>query len=139
VIRGAGPDRLRVIREQSGTSLDAAAAWCVGQVALRQRIGGGDTALAPIARRYRLPAPVLAPAFSATVASGYLTGDQESYVVTESGRAELARLADEFRSWLTVELFDWNMDGDEQLGTAPTGVARRLVDDEPALQQAVPA
>lgn len=138
VIRGAGPERLRAVRERSGTSLDAAAAWCVGQVALRQRIGGG-TALAPIARRYRLPAAVLEPAFSATVASGYLTGDATSYAVTDAGRRELTRLAEEFRSWLTDELDDWNMDGDEQLGAALSGLARRLVDDEPALPEAVPA
>jgi len=138
VVRGTPPQRLREIRERSGTSLDAAAAWCVGQIALRQRVSG-DTALAPIARRYRLPAPVLAPAFAASVAAGYLGGDESSYVITDSGRAELIKLAEEFRSWLADELADWGSDHDEEFHTALKGLASRLVDDDPRLPEAVGA
>lgn len=137
VLRGTDTDRLRAVRESSGTSLDAAAAWCVGQVALRQRTGG-HTGLAPIAHRYRIPGPVLAPAFATTVTAGYLAGDATSYAVTDSGRQELAKLAEAFRAWLTQELKDWDTDGDQQFRTALAGLARRMVDDDPALPELTP-
>lgn len=137
VIRGAGPDRLRAIREQFGTSLDAAAARCVGQVALRQRIGG-DTPHSP--RSPPLPTAGARPCTCVLGNRRFGPSDrgEESYGITESGRAELVRWANEFRSWLTAELSDWNMDGDEQLGAELTELAPQTVDDEPALLAEVP-
>lgn len=122
VIRGARPDRLRAIREKSGTSLDAAAARCVGQVALRQRIGG-DTLHSP--RSPPLPTAGARPCTCVLGNRRFGPSDrgEESYGITESGRAELVRWANEFRSWLTAELSDWNMDGDEQLGAELTELA----------------
>jgi hypothetical protein len=138
VVRGARPETLRDVREASGTALDAAAAWCVGQIGVRERIGTG-TALADVARPHRIPPPVLAPAFAATVTAGHLTGGEEAYAVTDSGRAELAKLTAALRSWLAGELADWGADGDEQLHRALGTLARRMVDDDPRLPEPDPA
>jgi len=138
ILRGAGPGRLRGVREESGTALDAAAAWCVGQVAIRQRVGEAPTLMA-IARRYRVPAAVLGPAFTNAVAAGYLTGDAASYAITDSGRAELAVLSEALHAWLAEQLVDWQMEDDDELRQALRALARRLVSDEPALPEAAPA
>lgn len=61
----------------------------------------------------------------------HLGCDESSYVLTDSGREELAKLAGEFRAWLTRELTDWDTDGDQQFQEALAGLARRMVDDEP--------
>ncbi|MFT4082886.1 MAG: MDR family MFS transporter [Nocardioides sp.] len=135
LVRRARPTTFREIRESSGTALDAAAAWCVGQIDVRSRFGGA-TDLHTVAVGHRLPGPVLAPAFEATVASGYLTGDESGYAVTDAGRTELAKLIGAMRAWLAGELEDWDAD-DEQLKEALGALAKRMVDDDPQLPVAM--
>jgi len=128
--------RERIIA-RAGSSLDSANAWCAMQVQFRVRLDA-DTSLGAIARRYRVPQAVLAPAFEQAVARGFLTGDPTAYGVTEQGRTELGILAEEVRGWLAHELSDWSPD-DEQLRTALAAVARRMVEDDPDMLPEVPA
>lgn len=69
LIRSRGGVAMDRLRRSSGTDLDAANAWCVGQVHERDRFGG-DTALSTIAGRRRMPAEVLLPAFENARAAG---------------------------------------------------------------------
>ena len=78
-----------------------------------------------------VPGPVLWPAFAATREAGYLTGTEERLTVTPLGRTELEKLVVAVQAWLAAELADWGAADDVQLHTALTGLARRLVDDDP--------
>ena len=130
LIRGQRPERLAALRRASGSELDTADGWCVGQVHVRERLGY-DTGLAAIARRVRVPGPVLWPAFAATREAGYLAGNEDRLTVTPRGREELERLVATVRAWLAAELADWGADDDARLRAAITALARRLVDDDP--------
>jgi hypothetical protein len=130
LIRSQRPENPAALREASGSELDTANGWCVGQVHVRERLDR-DTSLAAIAQRVRVPGPVLWPAFAATRKAGYLTGTEERLIVTPLGRAELEKLLAAVHAWLAAELADWGAADDTQLATALTALARRLVDDDP--------
>jgi EmrB/QacA subfamily drug resistance transporter len=116
------------IRRDSGTALDASSAWCVRQVAMRERARVA-TGLDAIAERIRIPSAVLAPAFARSVNAGFLTGDGSGYRLTPAGQAELDQLEAAFRDWLSDELADWGED-DAELRDALDELARRLVEDQ---------
>jgi hypothetical protein len=130
LIRSQRPENLAALREASGSELDTANGWCVGQVHVRERLDR-DTSLAAIAQRVHVPGPVLWHAFAATREAGYLTGTEERLIVTPLGRAELEKLVAAVHAWLAAELADWGAADDTQLTTALTALARRLVDDDP--------
>ncbi|MGX7680613.1 DHA2 family efflux MFS transporter permease subunit [Jatrophihabitans sp. DSM 45814] len=132
LIRSNGRKQLATLRESSGTELDVANGWCVGQVHVRQRLGI-NTGLETIAQRVRVPAPVLAPAFQAARDAGYLTGADDNLELTEAGHRELDKLIATMRSWLAAELADWGGDDDEQLSKALTELARGLINEDPQL------
>ena len=137
LIRSQPPEKLAALREASGSELDTANGWCVGQVHVRERFDR-DTSLAAIAQRVRVPGLVLWPAFAATREAGYLTGTEQQLTVTPLGRAELEKLVATVRTWLAAELADWGAADDTQLRTALTALARHLVDDDPQTYNPVP-
>ncbi|MFF5290022.1 MDR family MFS transporter [Paractinoplanes globisporus] len=137
LIRSQRPERLAALREASGSELDTANGWCVGQVHVRERLDR-DTSLRAIAHRVRVPGAVLWPAFTAAIAAGYLAGTEDRLTVTPLGRTELERLVAAVRAWLAAELADWGADDDAQLRAALTALARRLVDDDPQPLPAAP-
>jgi hypothetical protein len=63
--------------------------------------------------------------------AGYLTGTEERLTVTPLGQAELEKLVAAVRAWLATEPADWGAADDTKLRTAPTALARHLVDDDP--------
>ncbi len=121
---------LAALRESSGTDLDAANGWCVGQVHMRERFDRG-TSLRAIAERVRVPAAVLRPAFTAAREAGYLSGSEDRLEVTDSGRAELEKLISTMLVWLAGELADWGAADDQRLHAALSELARRMIDDDP--------
>jgi hypothetical protein len=54
LMRSQRPERFAALRSASGTDLNTANGWCVGQVHLRERLDR-DTSLAAIAHRVRVP------------------------------------------------------------------------------------
>ena len=129
LLRRQGREALPRVRERSGTSLDAADGWCVGQVHLREHVRA-DTSLEAISRRARMPAAVLLPAFDAARRHGYLTGDDDHLALTDAGQREIAKVAAGVRAWLAEELADWGARDDELLSEALSKLAVELVDEE---------
>ena len=101
-----GREAFVAIRENSGSDLMVADGWCVGQVHVRQSVGA-DSSLDAIARRIRVPAQVLEPAFHAARDHGYLAGPDDELRLTKSGQLEVNKFIDSARAWLAVELSDW--------------------------------
>lgn len=132
VFRSKGPAAFAEISEASGTELDVANGWCVGAVHLRQRLDR-DTSLASIAHRVRVPAPVLHPAFEQARAAGYITGADDQLRLTDAGQREIDKFVGAMRAWLSTELRDWGASDDQLLSDALAGIARTIVDEEPAL------
>jgi hypothetical protein len=106
LVRNKGRTELPKVRERSGASFGASDAWSVGQVYLRSRLGR-TTTLAEIATLYHLPPEVLAPAFAAAAANGYLTRHDGQLAVTEAGALEVEKLVTALKAWLADELADW--------------------------------
>ena len=104
LMRREGGRNLPKIRIASGTELDAAAAWCVAHVLLRESRGVPtdlDTIAAAVGR---VPASVLLPAFDQTARSGYLTGDPAGWHTTETAREQWDVFATELERWLLEQL-----------------------------------
>ncbi|MFI5889536.1 MDR family MFS transporter [Actinoplanes sp. NPDC051513] len=131
VLRREGRDAAPAVFANSGTTLDVAAAWTVAQVRLR---GQGDrpVGVREVAHAHRIPAPVLEPAFAATVAQGYLHADDGLLVLTDRGDEEFAKLAAAWKSWLRDRLPV--ADGDGPSGEALDAALHRLA-TEVAQQQ----
>jgi EmrB/QacA subfamily drug resistance transporter len=129
LIRHNAPALLDHVRQHSGTALSLADGWCVAQVHVRRRTHV-DSGLADIARRVRVPAPVLAPAFAAARESGYLTGDDDRLRVTALGRDEIHKVEAAVLDWLSDHLTDWGDPSDTQLHDALAGIARRFLSDD---------
>ena len=132
LFRKHGRAALSAIRDESGSSLDVADAWCVAQVHVRHRLGA-DNSLDSIGCRYRVPATVLRPAFQAARDHGYLGGDDGQLQLTDLGHEEIHMLIAGTRSWLASELRDWGAD-DEMLAQALTTMATRFVDEDADLR-----
>jgi EmrB/QacA subfamily drug resistance transporter len=133
LFRKRGREALPTIRMESGTSLDAADAWCVAQVHVRRRLGA-NSSLAAISRRFRVPAPVLQPAFSAARDNGYLSGADDDLELTEQGHEEMHKVIDGIRAWLESELVDWGAADDQLLSEALNRLAIQFVDEDAGLQ-----
>ncbi len=129
LFRSRGRAGMTQLREASGTELDVANGWCVGQVHIRSRLGR-DTSLESIAERVRVPAPVLRPAFQIAREAGYLGGSDEGLTLTDLGQQEVEKLVATMRAWLAAELADWGAANDELLTTALLNIARQVVDEE---------
>ena len=127
LVRRQPPETFTMLRE-SAVDLDAATAWCVRQIGIREWVGG-ETSLVAIGHRLGMPGAVLAPAFATAAAEGYLYGDETAYALTEAGKEELAKLVAAFKQWLATELSDWGAD-DAKLDEALAALSRRIVEGE---------
>jgi EmrB/QacA subfamily drug resistance transporter len=130
LLSSRGRTGLAEIRDASGTQLDVGNGWCVGAVYLRTRLGR-DASVSAIAARYRLPGPVLRPAFDQARAAGYLTGDDDHLRLTATGQREIDGLIAAMQAWLTGELQDWGAEDDQLLREAMGNIARQIVDQDP--------
>jgi EmrB/QacA subfamily drug resistance transporter len=99
VLRREGRAAAPAVVAGSGTALDEAAAWSVAQIRLRGQ-GHRSVGIREIAHAHRIPAGVLAPAFAASVAQGYLRPDGDLLALTSLGDQEFTKLADAWKSWL---------------------------------------
>jgi EmrB/QacA subfamily drug resistance transporter len=133
LIQGTTRDDVVSLWREAGTHLALADAWCLAQVHVRARVGGTPT-LADIAQRVRVPQEVLAPAFAATMQRGHLVEKGPVLSLTESGTAEIGRLIEARRLWLGRELSDWGAEDDALLNHALDNLARRMLDENPALE-----
>lgn len=131
VFQRKGRIAFQTIMAESGTRLDVADAWCVGQVDVRTRISGGPTSLAVISKRVGVPMAVLAPAFANAREHGYLVNDREMLELTPAGQEEIDQLVSTARAWLVEELADWGVEGDDAIAKALQGMAERFVHEDP--------
>ena len=129
LVQHKGGTELPVVRQQSGSAFGNADGWTVGQVYLRARLGR-PTSLGEIARRYRVPAEVLEPAFAQSAARGYLVSQDGHFDLTPTGREEVGKLIAAFRAWLADELADWGPD-DPGLDRALGDLATKFVNQDP--------
>ena len=132
LVRTRGPEAAQAIRDASGTALDVADGWCVGQVHIRERVGA-DTSLETVSRRVRVPAQVLKPAFDTARNDGYLSGDDDRLQVTEAGEREIQKLVAATHVWLAGELADRGAKDDELLTRALHDTAKQFIDQDPEL------
>jgi hypothetical protein len=129
LFRKQGREALPAIRAESGTTLEVADAWCVAQVHVRRRLGA-ESSLAAISRRFRVPAPVLQPAFGAARDNGYLSGTDDDLQLTEQGHEEMHKVIAGTRAWLESELRDWGAADDELLSEALNNLAIQFVNED---------
>jgi EmrB/QacA subfamily drug resistance transporter len=135
VFRQRGEQALANVRQRSGSALDLADGWCVGQIHLRTRLSR-DSSVQAVGRRFRVPGPVLAPAFASAAQHGCLTADGDQLRLTDKGEREFAKVIDTVRSWLADELADWGAGDDALLTTALRNMAIEFVDEAPVLTPA---
>ncbi|MDT8912837.1 MDR family MFS transporter [Amycolatopsis sp. PS_44_ISF1] len=115
------------IAERAGSELDHGGLWCLVQVALRRRRGEPAT-LQAIGEHYRVPAPVLEPAFARLELTGHLSYGGDGWSLTETGQREFGQLARAWRDWIAERLADWGPGGREELDAAIGRVAARMLD-----------
>ncbi len=127
-----GKEAMPKLAKSAGTEFDISDGWCVSQVHIRLRVGA-DTSLDAIASRFRIPSPVLAPAFEIARRDGYLAGDEDELLLTDKGQQEIDKLIAEMRLWLAAELNDWGAGDDALLSEALRSMAKRFIDEGPAL------
>ncbi len=113
--------------------LNEADGWCVGQVRIRSDLGL-PTSLDAIARRARVPAAILAPAFDHAISAGYLAGPHDRLTVTKAGADESTKFVRELKAWVAMELAPVGGDNPAALDRALEHLARvALADEEPVL------
>ncbi len=133
LLQREGRDHLPALRTASGTALTEADGWCVGQVRIRSDLGL-PTSLDAIARRARVPAAVLAPAFDHAISAGYLAGPYDRLTATKAGADESAKFVRELKAWVAKELAPVGGDNPAALDHALEHLARvALTDEEPVL------
>ena len=91
----------------SGTRLDLAMAWGVMGVFLREQVFGVPAREATVEARLGVPPGVLRPFYDEIVTAGYLRRDGDALTLTDSGRAETAKIIAAWRAWLMGELQGW--------------------------------
>jgi EmrB/QacA subfamily drug resistance transporter len=133
LMRRRGREAMLAARESSGSVLGVADAWCVAQVALRDR-RGLDATLADLGRRARVPADVLLPAFEGARARGFLDGDgtTDPWTPTEAGTEQFTLLGDALVDWLTRELDFPGMDDQDVVRAALRRLTSQVLAEEAA-------
>ncbi|MBB4683460.1 MDR family MFS transporter [Amycolatopsis jiangsuensis] len=116
------------IAARAGSDLDRGGLWCLVQVHLRERTDRPAT-LTAIGAHYALPPEVLEPAFARLELTGHLTYRRGTFALTESGRAETAKLVHAWRNWIAERLGDWGGADRAGLDAAITRVATRILDE----------
>jgi len=91
----------------SGTRLDLAMAWGVMGVFLQEQVFGVQARETTVETRLGVPPGVLRPFYDEIVTAGYLRRDGDALTLTDSGRAETAKITAAWRAWLMGELQGW--------------------------------
>ncbi len=128
------------ILADSGSALSEGDAWALGQIHWRNRLQG-EVTLDELAKAYRMPAEVLAPAFAKVRAGGYAQLDGERLALTPAGRVEIDRIAEAWRRWLDRYLDDWDISDPAdraRLDRAVEAIAGRLLEEEEIRRDRVP-
>ena len=132
-LRRAGQDRVvldRVLAD-SGAALNPAQAWAIGQTHLHIT-AKGRADLPEIARRHRMPAEVLEPAFTDLCRAGYARVDGDTVHLTAAGEAQFERVRHAWKQWLDSNLDDITTADPAdhaRLDRALHNIATRLVDE----------
>ncbi|MCM6778157.1 MFS transporter [Nocardia sp. CDC159] len=111
--------------------LDKDQAWALGQVRTLQRLRGRAT-LESIARAHRVPPEVLQPVYDRAVDNGYIEYRGDQIDLTDSGQAELDRVKEALRRWLSSQLKDWDCRDPQDralLDQAMANIAAKLLDE----------
>ncbi|HEY6594206.1 MAG TPA: MDR family MFS transporter [Asanoa sp.] len=113
----------------SDSGLAPATAWCLAQVHLRERYAG-PVGVSAVAHAYRIPAPVLQPAFDHAITDGVLADTGDHLTLTPRGDAAFAKLSEAWRRWLVSKLpeRDGQVVSDEQLDAALHRLSGKLAD-----------
>jgi EmrB/QacA subfamily drug resistance transporter len=136
LLQREGRDHLPALRAAAGTTMTEADGWCVGQVRIRRDLGL-PTTLEAIARRVRIPAVVLAPAFDHAISAGYLAGPYDSLTLTAAGAGESDKFVRQLKAWVAERLAPLGGDNPVALDHALEHLARSALTDEvPALTPA---
>ncbi len=136
LLQREGRDHLPALRAASGTMLNDADGWCVGQVRIRHDLGL-PTSLDAIANRIRIPAAVLAPAFDHAISAGYLAGPYDNLALTKAGADESDKFVRELKAWVATRLAPVGGDNPAALDQALEHLARvAMTDEEPVLANA---
>jgi MFS family permease len=90
---------IRLILAAYSDTLHVAFLWGVPVAGL-----GLPTSLDAIARRAKVPAAVLAPAFDHAISAGYLTGSHENLALTKAGDDESAKFVRQLKAWVAERL-----------------------------------
>ncbi|MFC0600304.1 MDR family MFS transporter [Streptomyces palmae] len=137
--RSPGPVGLRLIHE-TGSPIDPADAWALGQIHWRERLRG-RARLSEVAAAHRMPPEVLAPAFARTTDGGYARLDGDHLTLTPAGQAEIDRLSAAWRAWLNEHLEDWNAADpahQARLDRALDRIATRLLEESEKAEDRAP-
>ncbi len=136
LLQREGRDQLPALWAASGTVLNEADGWCVGQIRMRHDLGLPPS-LNAIARRARIPAAVLAPAFDHAISAGYLTGPHDNLALTKTGADESGKFIRELKAWVGKRLAPVGGDNPVAVDHALEHLARMaLTDEEPVLARA---
>jgi EmrB/QacA subfamily drug resistance transporter len=130
-VRRGGRDVFDEVLTTSGTTLDPAQAWAIGQVHLHIS-ARGRAEVPAIARLHRLPREVIQPVFDDLGRSGYARVADGAVELTAAGRAQLDTLRLAWWRWLDGRLDEFTVDDPHDravLDRALTNVAERLVDE----------
>ncbi|WP_204012638.1 MDR family MFS transporter [Virgisporangium aurantiacum] len=115
----------------SGSPLNPAQAWAVGQTHLHTK-ARGNADLNTIAHAHRLPPEVVMPAFADLCQAGYARLDGDTVELTAVGQLQLERVQGAWRQWLDTRLDDITMTDPADrvlLDQALDNIATKLVDE----------
>ncbi|HZE39375.1 MAG TPA: MDR family MFS transporter [Stackebrandtia sp.] len=132
LMRREQPHVGRQILADSGTDLEVAQAWALGQVYVRAKVLD-EVTMPQIAHSHRMPPEVLLPVFDDAARAGYLNVEGWRLSVTERGRDEWGKVAHTWRHWLDDHLEDWDVTDPVDraaLDRALTAMAERIAEEE---------
>ncbi|MFC9897381.1 MDR family MFS transporter [Nocardia sp. NPDC127579] len=120
------------ILADAGSELSRGQAWALRQIYLHNRIRGGAS-IASIAQAHRVPDEVVEPVLLKVIGAGFVDADDGNLTLTPVGRAEVDRVHQAWRRWLSGRIDDWD-DRDPVdsalLDQALDNIARKLLDDQ---------
>ncbi|MET7767089.1 hypothetical protein [Nocardia sp. NPDC005366] len=129
--RREGPVMPRMLAD-AGSGLTRGEAWAVGQVFLHNKIRGTAT-IDAIAVAHRVPEEVVEPIFLKVIGGGLVDAEDGCLRLTAAGQAEVDRVEETWRSWLSTRLDTWDdRDPDDRalLDLALRNIATDLLEEQ---------